>query len=266
MDDVEDDSQLRRGIPVAHKIYGIPQTINSANYIYFLAYQELFKFRQPWRTRPASASASAGPSSSSSSDAGGGTRSPPPPRSSSDQLTAAASQSPHLAQMNGHGHSHGGDDASLDTDSVPESNSSQQHSRQQQQQPRIANRSRDRERNNDDYDHHHHHHSRSSSFAEQLGSVAKRQEVRRALYEGRSAASQHLEEGQQGKGQEQVSGDGSGAPRTTTTKSKGKEKLDVFLDEIITGECPHARAPTNLLFESYTLPKEKAIDEQGKQS
>ncbi|ORY80232.1 isoprenoid synthase domain-containing protein [Leucosporidium creatinivorum] len=41
MDDVEDDSHLRRGLPVAHKIYGIPQTINSANYVYFLAYQEL---------------------------------------------------------------------------------------------------------------------------------------------------------------------------------------------------------------------------------
>jgi geranylgeranyl diphosphate synthase type 3 len=27
---------------VAHKIYGVPQTINSANYVYFLAYQELF--------------------------------------------------------------------------------------------------------------------------------------------------------------------------------------------------------------------------------
>jgi len=42
MDDVEDDSQLRRGQPVTHKIYGIPQTINSANYVYFLAYKELF--------------------------------------------------------------------------------------------------------------------------------------------------------------------------------------------------------------------------------
>lgn len=66
MDDVEDDSHLRRGLPgallvsrneirenkgkstradsqsiVAHKIYGVPQTINSANYVYFLAYQEL---------------------------------------------------------------------------------------------------------------------------------------------------------------------------------------------------------------------------------
>ncbi|KAG9050356.1 geranylgeranyl pyrophosphate synthetase [Tulasnella sp. UAMH 9824] len=46
VDDVEDDSQLRRGIPVAHKIYGVPQTINSANYVYFLAYQELFKLRE----------------------------------------------------------------------------------------------------------------------------------------------------------------------------------------------------------------------------
>ena len=41
MDDVEDDSELRRGIPVAHSIYGIPQTINTANYVYFRAMQEL---------------------------------------------------------------------------------------------------------------------------------------------------------------------------------------------------------------------------------
>lgn len=45
MDDVEDGSELRRGIPVAHKVYGIPQTINSANYVYFLAYQELSRLR-----------------------------------------------------------------------------------------------------------------------------------------------------------------------------------------------------------------------------
>ncbi|KAJ6600766.1 isoprenoid synthase domain-containing protein [Mycena sp. CBHHK59/15] len=41
IDDIEDDSQLRRGQPVTHRIYGIPQTINTANYVYFLAYQEL---------------------------------------------------------------------------------------------------------------------------------------------------------------------------------------------------------------------------------
>ena len=29
--------------PVAHKIYGIPQTINSANYVYFLAMNELYQ-------------------------------------------------------------------------------------------------------------------------------------------------------------------------------------------------------------------------------
>lgn len=65
MDDIEDDSQLRRGQPgnafqsrrdefdvltyfsaVTHKIYGIPQTINTANYVYFLAYQELFALRR----------------------------------------------------------------------------------------------------------------------------------------------------------------------------------------------------------------------------
>lgn len=46
MDDVEDDSQLRRGNPVAHAIYGVPQTINTANYVYFLAFQELLKLRE----------------------------------------------------------------------------------------------------------------------------------------------------------------------------------------------------------------------------
>ncbi|KAG1830185.1 terpenoid synthase [Suillus variegatus] len=33
IDDIEDDAQLRRGRPVAHKIYGVPQTINTANYM-----------------------------------------------------------------------------------------------------------------------------------------------------------------------------------------------------------------------------------------
>ena len=47
MDDVEDSSILRRGIPVAHSIFGTPQTINSANYIYFGALQELLKLRNP---------------------------------------------------------------------------------------------------------------------------------------------------------------------------------------------------------------------------
>lgn len=45
VDDIEDNAQLRRGKPAAHKIYGIPQTINTANYVYFLAYQELLTLR-----------------------------------------------------------------------------------------------------------------------------------------------------------------------------------------------------------------------------
>jgi geranylgeranyl diphosphate synthase, type III len=47
IDDVEDYSSLRRGLPVAHSIFGVPQTINSANYVYFLALQELQRLRNP---------------------------------------------------------------------------------------------------------------------------------------------------------------------------------------------------------------------------
>ncbi|TQS34514.1 hypothetical protein Golomagni_05099 [Golovinomyces magnicellulatus] len=47
IDDVQDSSLLRRGLPVAHSIFGTAQTINSANYVYFLALQELQKLRSP---------------------------------------------------------------------------------------------------------------------------------------------------------------------------------------------------------------------------
>lgn len=47
VDDVEDSSLLRRGIPVAHNIFGTAQTINSANYMYFCALQELAKLGNP---------------------------------------------------------------------------------------------------------------------------------------------------------------------------------------------------------------------------
>jgi geranylgeranyl diphosphate synthase, type III len=47
VDDVEDNSTLRRGLPVAHSIFGTAQTINSANYIYFVALQELHKLKNP---------------------------------------------------------------------------------------------------------------------------------------------------------------------------------------------------------------------------
>lgn len=47
VDDVEDNSNLRRGVPVAHNIFGVAQTINSANYVYFRALQELVKLDNP---------------------------------------------------------------------------------------------------------------------------------------------------------------------------------------------------------------------------
>ena len=40
VDDIEDNSKLRRGRPVAHSIFGIASTINCANYVYFLALEK----------------------------------------------------------------------------------------------------------------------------------------------------------------------------------------------------------------------------------
>lgn len=37
IDDIEDNSKLRRGVPVAHHIFGVAPVINAANYVYFLA-------------------------------------------------------------------------------------------------------------------------------------------------------------------------------------------------------------------------------------
>ena len=47
VDDVEDSSLLRRGLPVAHNIFGTAQTLNSANYVYFCALQELQTLKNP---------------------------------------------------------------------------------------------------------------------------------------------------------------------------------------------------------------------------
>lgn len=44
---MQDQSVLRRGIPVAHSIFGTAQTINSANYTYFLALREIMKLKNP---------------------------------------------------------------------------------------------------------------------------------------------------------------------------------------------------------------------------
>ncbi|KHJ77769.1 hypothetical protein OESDEN_22611, partial [Oesophagostomum dentatum] len=40
IDDIEDNSVLRRGLPVTHHIYGTPRTINTANYVYFIALEK----------------------------------------------------------------------------------------------------------------------------------------------------------------------------------------------------------------------------------
>lgn len=40
IDDIEDNSKLRRGVPVAHSIFGVPAVINCANYVYFLALEK----------------------------------------------------------------------------------------------------------------------------------------------------------------------------------------------------------------------------------
>lgn len=54
---------LRRGKPVAHSVYGIPQTINAANYASILAYQKLLAIQvaepgnaEPRLVRPANVS------------------------------------------------------------------------------------------------------------------------------------------------------------------------------------------------------------------
>ncbi|XP_041774726.1 geranylgeranyl pyrophosphate synthase [Anopheles merus] len=51
IDDIEDNSILRRGIPVAHKIYGVASTINAANYVLFLALEKVQQLGHPDATR-----------------------------------------------------------------------------------------------------------------------------------------------------------------------------------------------------------------------
>lgn len=41
IDDIEDNSTTRRGIPTSHTLFGVPLTINSANYMYFKAMEAL---------------------------------------------------------------------------------------------------------------------------------------------------------------------------------------------------------------------------------
>jgi len=47
VDDIEDNSKLRRGSPVCHSVYGTAITINTANYMYFVAMQDVCNMGQP---------------------------------------------------------------------------------------------------------------------------------------------------------------------------------------------------------------------------
>ncbi|KAI9919189.1 hypothetical protein PsorP6_012126 [Peronosclerospora sorghi] len=51
IDDIEDDSEKRRGQPVAHHIFGVPATINCANYVYFQSLQKCQSLGNPHAIR-----------------------------------------------------------------------------------------------------------------------------------------------------------------------------------------------------------------------
>lgn len=51
IDDIEDNSCLRRGLPVAHSIYGVAITINAANYAFFLALDKVQQLNHPDATK-----------------------------------------------------------------------------------------------------------------------------------------------------------------------------------------------------------------------
>lgn len=43
VDDIEDDSRRRRGVPSAHRVFGLASTLNTANYVYFIALEKCLK-------------------------------------------------------------------------------------------------------------------------------------------------------------------------------------------------------------------------------
>ncbi|XP_063993939.1 terpene synthase isoform X2 [Diachasmimorpha longicaudata] len=51
LDDIQDNSILRRGIPVAHSIFGVASTINAANYVLFIALEKVQALNQPEATQ-----------------------------------------------------------------------------------------------------------------------------------------------------------------------------------------------------------------------
>ncbi|XP_043273504.1 geranylgeranyl pyrophosphate synthase [Venturia canescens] len=51
IDDIQDNSILRRGIPVAHAIYGVARTISAANYVMFIALERVVALNHPQATQ-----------------------------------------------------------------------------------------------------------------------------------------------------------------------------------------------------------------------
>ena len=47
IDDIQDNSFLRRGIPAAHTIYGVASTINAANYVHFIGLNRVQRLNYP---------------------------------------------------------------------------------------------------------------------------------------------------------------------------------------------------------------------------
>lgn len=47
IDDIEDNSCMRRGVPVAHSVYGLANTLNTANYVFFLALEKCQQLNHP---------------------------------------------------------------------------------------------------------------------------------------------------------------------------------------------------------------------------
>ena len=47
IDDIQDNSVLRRGIPAAHTVHGVPSTINAANYVHFAALNRVQNLNHP---------------------------------------------------------------------------------------------------------------------------------------------------------------------------------------------------------------------------
>jgi len=47
IDDIQDNSIMRRGIPVAHSVYGTASSLSAANYVLFIALERVINLKHP---------------------------------------------------------------------------------------------------------------------------------------------------------------------------------------------------------------------------